>query len=154
MPRVAAIIYGDASGIVRRIVVADSIKELGTPYGAGEAIIIVTPDEVVKFDPEKKRTVPSLDECYALVEAKRGQKSESDRCIVVDDKTGEIAAVVHADPSIDRLAAKTLYQHPEANLDWTIDEKGEFTEPPKVAAEPTPEQVAAMIASVSVKAVR
>lgn len=154
MPRIAAITYGETSGIVRRITVADSIKELGTPYGAGESIVIVTAEEAMKFDPQKKRTVPSLSECYALVEEKRGRPSDSDRCAVIDDLTGDILGTIHADPNVDRVTGKTLYQHLEADVGWTVDKKGEFVPPIKGTSDPTPEQVATMLASASVKAVR
>lgn len=133
--RVAAIVHGEVSGIVRRVVVADSIEELGAGkhYGEGEGIIIVTPEQALKFDPEKKRIVPSLGECYGLVAEKRGKPSESDRCIVVDDATGEIAEVVLADPYLEAdrsaWAGKTLFQHDQADIGWALDGAGEWKAP-------------------------
>jgi hypothetical protein len=123
--QVAAIIYGAQSGIVRRIVVSDSLKELAAPSKPepGEDVIIVTPDEATKGG------LPDMPACIALVEAKIGKPAENARCIVVNDK-GEIETVILADPAIDVIGErKALYQHPEANPDWKIGERGEF-EPP------------------------
>lgn len=79
--RVAAIVYDDQSGIVRRVVVSDSVVELGRGqhYGSGESIIVCNPAEVVKFDATSRRTVPMLEECYLLVEEKRGKPSDRER---------------------------------------------------------------------------
>lgn len=127
--QVAAIIYGDASGIVRRIIVSDSLQELAAPStpDKGEAAIILSPDEVLK------QGLPDLAACYALVEAKRGKPSESDRCIVVNDK-GEIETVILADPAIDTVeATKALVQHPEATSDWKLNAgTGEFEKPAEI----------------------
>lgn len=142
MPKVAAIVYGEQSGIVRRIVVSDNgVSGLSGHYGPGESIIIVNDDEVTKFDPEKKRVIPSLDECYALVVEKRGKPSEIDRCVIIDDATGAIEAVVLADPYLEaeRKPGKTLFQHEKADTDWTID-RGEFKPPPQVDA-PKPVEI-------------
>lgn len=132
--RVAAIIYGAESGIVRRIVVSDSLAELAAPStpDKGEDAIILGPDEVLRGG------VPDLEACIALVEAKRGKPSESARCIVVNDK-GEIEAVVMADPTVDVIEpTKALYQHVDATPDWKMDEAtGEYVKP--VEAQPVDE---------------
>lgn len=131
--RVAAIIYGEASGIVRRIVVSDSLAELAAPtvLGNGEAAIILDPGEVLT------KGSPDLAACYALVEAQRGKPSESDRCIVVNDK-GDIEAVILADPAIDAVkATETLVQNIEATPDWKFSPTtGEFEKPVEVVVEP------------------
>lgn len=137
--RVAAIIYGAESGIVRRIVVSDTLKELAVPSipGKGEDVIILDPDEVLKWSVSLKREVPDLAECIALVEAKRGKPSESARSIVVNDK-GEIETALMADPSVDVIApTKALYQHPEATAEWTMSATGEFERPLDISAEMT-----------------
>lgn len=133
--RVSQIVYGDASGIVSRLIVTDSLAEL-TPHvlAKGEACIIIDPKLTLTKMPNGM-VVLDLPACYALVEAKRGKPSEPNRVVVIDDKTGEIESAVMADPSLDVLAGKTLYQHTEALPGWTLDEAGEFAKP-AVEAEP------------------
>lgn len=131
--QVAAIIYGEASGIVRRVVVAEDLKRLEAPtvLGRGENLIILNPDEVIKDG------YPDLVRAYALVEAKTGKPSESARCIIVNDK-GEIEQAIMADPALDTVGdRKALYQHPEATVDWKIDpDTGEFEKPIEVVEVP------------------
>lgn len=129
--RVAAIIYGAESGILRRIVVSDSLEELAAPSApdAGEEVIICDPSDV-EWVKQNGAELPDLASCIAMVEAKRGKPSESARCIVVNDK-GEIEAAVMADPAIDAIGdRKALYQHPEATSDWKLSvDSGEFEKP-------------------------
>lgn len=124
--RVAAIIYGAQSGIVRRVVVSDSLDELAAPSkpDPGEDCIILDPEEVLK------NGLPDLPRCNALIEAKIGRPVESARCIVVNDK-GEIEAAIMADPAIDVLGErKALYQHPEATAEWKVNAAtGEWEKP-------------------------
>jgi hypothetical protein len=126
--RAAAIIYGEASGIVRRLVVADSVQELAGHYGPGEAIIILSPDEVLA------NGLPDAVAMAALVADKRGKPADQGRVVVFDDATGDIETVLAADPIIDALPGKTLYQHPEASSGWQVDETGELVAP--VVVEP------------------
>lgn len=127
---VAAIVYGEATGIVRRLIVADSVKKLAGHYGSGESIIIVPSEQVVA------NGLPDDAAMAAMVEEKRGKPAEPARCIVIDDEAAEIETVIPADPVIDAIEGKTLYQHPEASPGWSVDENGEFVAPPPEEDEP------------------
>lgn len=125
--KVAAVVYGEQSGILRRIVVTDEgIEKLAGHYGKDESIIILNADEVMKSG------VPDLPAAIALVEKKRGKPSENDRCIVVDPVLG-IERVIKADPAIDTLLGKEIIQDPTAEVGWTKDTSGKYV-PPSVAA--------------------
>lgn len=139
--RVSAIIYGELSGIVRRIVVSDSLAELAAPsaLATGEAAIILDPNDVLT-----PKGVPDLAAAYSLVEAKRGKPSGSARVVIIDDKSGEIEGVTLADPLIDILPSKTLVQDDKADVDWTRDANGVFVAP--VVAEVPVELVADPVA--------
>lgn len=150
--RFSAIFFGDESGIISHFVVADSLAELivhTSNCRKGQSCIVTTPEEVMALDRKNLREVPDLKIAYALVEAKRGKPSESNRVVVIDDKTGEIETVALADPHLDAIAGKTLYQHDEAAPGWALDATGEFAkpaeeaEPAKTAAEITREAIAA-----------
>jgi hypothetical protein len=121
---VAAIVYGAGSGNVRRLVVADRVQQLAGHYGPGEDIIILDADEVMASG------LPDQAAMVALVQAKRGKPADEGRCIVIDDQSGEIETTTLADPLIDALSGKTLYQHSEASPGWEVDETGEFVAPP------------------------
>lgn len=121
---VAAIVYGEATGIVRRLVTASTVRGLAGHYGPGESIIILNADEVLA------NGLPDAAAMTAMVEAKRGKPAEPARCIVIDDANAEIETVIPADPTMDALDGKTLYQHPEASPGWSVDENGEFVAPP------------------------
>jgi hypothetical protein len=129
----AAIIYGEASGIVRRLVVMDQPRDPSgrwtsiTPYilrnhvGAGEAVLEIPPEEVLA------NGLPDAVAMDARVAEKRGKPADEGRCLVIDDKSGDVVDVVLADPAIDRIPGKTLYQHPKAQLAMVMDaETGDF----------------------------
>jgi hypothetical protein len=102
----AAIIYGEQSGTVRRVVLDDSAALLRRhPVARGEASI------VVPVDPE--RAYPGPGDCIALVEEKTGIKALSDRCVVVG-ADGKVARVVLADPLIDVDADGVVKREAEA----------------------------------------
>ena len=132
MAKIAAIVYGERSGIVRRVVVTDEGAEgLAGHYGPGESILIVDAAEVVKFDPQKRRVVPTLDECRALVaERRRGKPAADPRTLAIDDASGEIERVLAADPALDSIPGRTLRSHPEAEVGWMKEAATEdFVEP-------------------------
>lgn len=135
--RASAIVFGEESGIVRRICVSDSVDELlrAIGIGQGEAVLIVDPADIAD-DRLNDRFVPDLATCYALVEDRRGKPSESDRTVIIDQKSGEITAVIMADPVIDRLPGMVLFQHPQADVGWSVDAKGEWAKPVAEIAEP------------------
>lgn len=121
----AMIVYGEQSGIVRRIVMTGkSVTDLAGHYGPGESIIICNAEEVVR------NGTPDLPRAVAMVAAKRGKPAEKARCVVLNDKTGEIEKVIAADPAMDRLPGKTLVQHASADVGWMRDAgTGEYVEP-------------------------
>ncbi len=123
---VAAIIYGAKSGITRRIVHCDTMAELarGRHYGDGESIVILDPAKIMA------EGLPDLDRCKALVAEARGLPAEDDRCIVIDNKTGDIVEVRMADPSLDVLPdGLTLFQDAKAEPGWALDAQGEYAAP-------------------------
>lgn len=134
--RVAAVVYGKRSRIVRRIVAADSLPELSHAVmcGDGEDLIICRPEQVVSPDGDGGRELPTLEDAMALVVAREGAAPENNRCLVIDDASGEIEAVVPADPHIDGIEGKTLYQHETAEPGWQVDATGEFAAPDTEAA--------------------
>ena len=128
MPKVAMIVYGEATGIDRRLIVADSIEELGQArhYGPGEGTIILDAATVTK------RGIPDLPTMQAMIAGKRGKEADPSRVVVLDDVTGEVERVLKADPLLDLLPGKTLVAHAELDVGWTIDTKtGEYVEPEK-----------------------
>lgn len=128
--RVAAVIYGEQSGIISRIVHCDSLAELAAPtvLAKGEAILIIDPSDIKWLDKGAMR-LPNLKSAKALVEAERGRAAEPNRVIKIDDKTGEIIASGHADPTVDKVEGATLFQHPEADIGWTVGADGEYQRP-------------------------
>ncbi len=127
-----AIVYGEESGIIRRFVHADRIEELSGHYGKGESIIILDANEI------EKKGKPDLYSGIKLVAEKRGKPAEEARCLVINHDSGEIETVIQADPILDTLPAKTLYQHADAAPGWKLDDKGEYVAP-AVVAEPVAE---------------
>lgn len=121
----AMIVYGEQSGIVRRIVTTDkSVTKLAGHYGPGESIIICNADEVIRGG------MPDLPRAVSMVEAKRGKPCADSRCVVLNDKTGAIERSISADPAMDHLPGKTLVQHHQADASWLRDaETGEYVEP-------------------------
>lgn len=146
----AVIIFGEESGITRRIVETDRFEELAphlTNLQPGEAKLVVVVEEEGRVADGLPMTTrngaesilvngyPDLSACAALIEKKRGKPAESNRVVVIDGKTGEIDAAIMADPTIDKIEGKSLFQHPDADIGWTLDAKGEFVEPLKADAE-------------------
>ena len=121
--RAAAIVYSEATGIPRKIRLASRMEELAGAYRPGEGIIILPPEQIMQDG------LPDDDAVQALIEAKRGKPSEPYRCIVIDDANAEIVGILPADPTLDAIDGKTLYQHPEAVPGWGVDESGAFVAP-------------------------
>lgn len=125
--RVSAIIYGQQSGVVRRIVVCDSLNELlgGGHVGPGEAMLMVNPGMSLTA-----AKVPDLAACRAMVAAHTGGPSPDSRCVVISNDTLEIETVAMADPTLDAIPGKTLALHPDALPGWKRDPKtGAYVEP-------------------------
>lgn len=135
--RVSAIIYGADSGIIRRIVVSDALDELSAhaQCAAGEALLIVDP-ATVGLD---QSGVPDLALAAQLVaEARDGASAETATCAVIDHDSGEIVAVIQADPTLDSVPDATLYQAPDAMIGGTLDENGDVLLPPSAVIDPNP----------------
>lgn len=68
--RVSAIIYERQSGIIKRIVVSDSVDKLAAPsvLGIDETCIIIDPDEIIS---RGDRSMPDISKCYTLIKNKR-----------------------------------------------------------------------------------
>lgn len=130
---VVAIIYGRESGIIRRFVACDSLAELGAGkhYGDGEEMMLLPPDDVMKRAPGEAPK-PDLYRAMDLVAEKRGAPAETARCLVIDQQSGEVESVIMADPILDWLADKTLYQHDDADVGYVLDEDGEFQKPAEI----------------------
>ena len=133
--RVSSIIYGADTGIVRRIAVSDTLDDLAkvSECGPGEALIIVDP-ATVGLD---QSSVPDVALAQQIVQQERaGAVGETPTCAVIDNTSGEIVAVIQADPTIDSLPDATLYQAPGAMIGGTLDENGDVVPPVAVDASP------------------
>jgi hypothetical protein len=135
-----AIVYGEQSGIVRRFVhvtavldgegrpdIVATVGQLAGHYAPGESIIILDDEEIIVLTAQGR--VPDLPYAQQLVAEKRGKIADGNRCLVINNDTAEIEGVIPADPIIDSLPNKTLYQHETANPGWEVDETGEFAAP-------------------------
>lgn len=112
---IVGIIYGEKSGIVRRIVApSGGESELAQHVGEGEAIIIVNKDDILFGE------YPDPDAYTAFVVQKLGRNIYSDRCTVINDETGEVISVIQADPRLDTVDGATLIQHDEAVPGWVM----------------------------------
>jgi hypothetical protein len=137
---VSAIIYGAESGIIRAIVNAENLTDLANAARCrkGEDLIIVNPEEV-GIDGRRNANAadnrPNLAQARVLVAAKIGREPENPRCLVIDDKTGDVVEITLADPALDVLPGRTLYQHPQAQLDMALDEETGDLIPAYVLAE-------------------
>lgn len=130
--RLAGIIYGSDSGIVRRIVVADTLQELAVnapressgesmaTYDASTLIVDQAPDADVPNE------LPDLAAAQAFVDARRGVAAEVATCAVIDDATGDVVSVIQADPNLDEVNGATLYQHEGAFVGGALDVNGNF----------------------------
>ncbi len=98
------IVYGAASGIVRRIIVPTSEAELDdqSHVGDGEAIIKVSAPGIMRRD-----GYPDLTAAHAHVMAVIGKQPLNARCAVVDAK-GNVVGTVMADPEFDTIPDHTL----------------------------------------------
>ena len=95
---VAAIVYGTASGQLRRSVVADTEADArrGAASGIGESIIIIPADQVMA------NGVPDQETACALITAQTGKDAHPVRVGQLD-KTGAPIGTLLADPLLDTL---------------------------------------------------
>lgn len=93
---VTGIIYGEKSGIVRRIIVPDDDAQLAAHVGPGEALLTIP-----RNDP---RDVHSA---TAAVAAATGKDIPPSRCAMVDSK-GAVVGIIAADPVLDSIDGHDL----------------------------------------------
>lgn len=132
----AGIVYGTASGIVRRIIVPDFDKQLerGDWIAPGESLLVVDMEAVGRAG------VPSIHVATQAVEKHRGVPSLSARCAVVDER-GDVTAVIMADPDIDSVADRELARHERVNTGWKRDrQRDDWLEPVEVVEDRDGEQ--------------
>jgi hypothetical protein len=106
------IVYGSICGAPRRIIMPDHDNQLDNVsqwIGTGEALLVVDKTEHWAYP----NGIADVDACTVLVERHRGKPSLSSRCVVVS-KDGEVKAVIHADPEIDK--------HPDGDVKLDEDE--------------------------------
>lgn len=120
------IIYGEDSGIIRRLVQTDDLSVLPQFVEDGEASINVS-DAVLVQQPDGSR-LPALDLATDAVEAVRGLPSEPARCLVIDQQ-GNVVNVIMADPTLDHLDGFTLFQDANGQIGWVPDGNGNFVDP-------------------------
>src|SRR4051812_20012686 len=98
------IVYGAASGFLRRIYTSDVPDPL-----AGEALLVRNRDKLPDL---------TLDTLRAEIAAERGAPvldPDADRTVVIDPKAGLVVGALKADPAIDTIPGFDLKLHPEAD---------------------------------------
>lgn len=121
---VTAIIYGAATGIIRRVIRTDEPAPLSGHVGAGEAII-EAPDSVL-LPNGSGNLVPDLDRIAAHLFQATGITPEPARCVVVQHGTGDVVNVIMADPTIDAIEGHALFQDALGVPGSVPDEAGIF----------------------------
>lgn len=122
------IIYGAATGIIRRVIWTDEPETAPGHVGPGEAII-EAPDSIFVAS-TGGRPVPDQDRIANHLTKVTGITPEPARCVVIDHATGEVVNVIMADPTIDEIAGHTLYQDASGGIGSAPDENGDFQPAP------------------------
>lgn len=104
------IVYGVASGIIRRWIVPDRDTDLKDkhPVAPGETMQIVD-----------RATVKSSADIEAAVAKAIGRQPPSPRCAVINAK-GEVIDIKMADPALDHIDGCTLVLDAEACVGWKL----------------------------------
>lgn len=127
-----AIVYGRDTGIIRRIICTDDPTTFPQHVEDGEAILAVSDAILVPRDDGTGQMVPSLDLAYAAQQAATGIVAQCSRCLVIEDVTGDVKSVIHADPTRDTVEGHTLYPDFTGDVGYLPDDNGDFTINPNV----------------------
>lgn len=98
------VIYGTASGIVRRVIVPDDDRELATATGPGESMVMVQATDTF-----------SLNDVNGYVAQAIGKQPPSARCVVTDAQ-GNVVATLEADPVLDKVSGFTISLNATATI--------------------------------------
>ncbi len=117
------IVYGTASGMVRRVIVPDADE-------GDDATRLVRGESIVKVP---RSTIHDMADINAAVQAVTGFPPPSARCVAVDHRN-VVDAVIYADPLIDEIPGRELFLSSSANVGETFlwpDQLRYYTEFPE-----------------------
>lgn len=118
------VVCSTASGIIRRIVYADTTIQLSgiANVQSGETLVLVSSGPY----PNSTAWRTAIN---TAVQTATGKIPGSSRCCVIDGG-GNVVQVISADPALDSMPGMTLVLSDVANIGWTWTVGGGFVSPP------------------------